>query len=154
MQKGDYKGQVPLLLIFANMTLAKARKAPKVLVPEARYDKLPEDTKTKQYYLETAQQMLQQAQALQEKAGERLDIIGFLSRGASLPSCCAPACHDADAASRPPLIAAVLLLGQGQADQALKDLDSILKEQPANLVALMCMVSQGSRRARDVPSHH
>lgn len=25
--------------------------------------------------------MLQQAQALQDKAGERLDIIGFLSRG-------------------------------------------------------------------------
>lgn len=36
MQKGDLMGQVPLLLIFANMTLAKARKAPKSVVQEAR----------------------------------------------------------------------------------------------------------------------
>lgn len=36
MQRGDYKGQVPLLLIFANMMLGKARKAPKTVVPEAR----------------------------------------------------------------------------------------------------------------------
>lgn len=47
------------------------------------YDKLPVDTKTKHFYLERAQQMLQQAQVSQDKAGERLDIIGFLSRGQS-----------------------------------------------------------------------
>lgn len=51
----------------------------------AGYDKLPAGTLAKQHYLDTAQRILDQALSLQAQVGGKLDIIGYLSRGASPP---------------------------------------------------------------------
>ncbi|CDZ96575.1 TPR-containing nuclear phosphoprotein that regulates K() uptake [Phaffia rhodozyma] len=108
----ELAAQVPLLLVLANMKLAKAKKAPKLILPNADGDILPPSTLTKGALYEQASEKINEAQRIQMQLGENFDMVGFLSVG-------------------------IMQLARGEADGALKHFDSISQREPNNVFALL-----------------
>ncbi|KAL7417075.1 hypothetical protein BDY24DRAFT_357824 [Mrakia frigida] len=109
---GQTESLIPLHLLLAHLRLAKARGAPKVILENAQFDKLPPTTLPKSVYYEQAAEQINKAQAVQSQTGAAIDIVGYLSR-------------------------AVHYLSTGNSDQALKFFEAVLTREPNNLVALM-----------------
>ncbi|KAI3615454.1 pol ii transcription elongation factor [Moniliophthora roreri] len=103
----------PLLLLRANLQIALARRAPKVILPGAREDILPSDQLTKEKYSHEAATATNAALALtQASLSNSSSQLAFLTRG-------------------------ILQLDTRSFDEALRSFDQVLSEKPTNIVALL-----------------
>ncbi|KAK7056429.1 protein required for normal CLN1 and CLN2 G1 cyclin expression [Paramarasmius palmivorus] len=103
----------PLLLLRANLQIALARTAPKLLLSNAREDLLPASQLTKEKYSHEAATATNAALALtQSGKGMASTQLAFLTRG-------------------------ILQIDTRSFDEALRSFDQVLIEKPTNIVALL-----------------
>ncbi|KAF5346312.1 hypothetical protein D9758_011483 [Tetrapyrgos nigripes] len=103
----------PVYSMLANIQIAHARKAPKILLQNAREDVLHEKTKD-EYYKDAAQQLNAGERAATD-VGEQVHSVelAFLTRGASS------------------------LLATRELDDAMQSFQTVLSEKPTNVIALL-----------------
>ncbi|KAG6831581.1 hypothetical protein H0H87_004800 [Tephrocybe sp. NHM501043] len=102
----------PIYSMLANIQIAYARKAPKVILPDARQD-LMKDEKPKEEYYREAAQLLNTGERVGAESGETVGgTLSFLTRG-------------------------IQQLATRSMDDALRSFDGVLIEKPTNLVALL-----------------
>ncbi|KAG9220389.1 hypothetical protein CCMSSC00406_0006654 [Pleurotus cornucopiae] len=104
----------PIYMLLANIQIARARDAPKVLLPDARQDVLTNE-KTKEAYHKEAALFINTAERYRSEnqdEAEATNTLSFLTRG-------------------------VQQLATRSIDDALRSFESVLTQQPNNLVALL-----------------
>ncbi|KAF6763213.1 RNA polymerase II-associated protein [Ephemerocybe angulata] len=97
----------PIYALFANIRMARARKAPKVVLSDAQQDKLAGEHTKEDYYKEAVQYLNSSI-----NAGEMPGSLSFLTRG-------------------------IQQLATSALDDALRSFEGVLAGQPTNLVALL-----------------
>ncbi|KAL4073760.1 hypothetical protein V8B97DRAFT_1238806 [Scleroderma yunnanense] len=108
---GTTASSPPIYALLANIQLAHARKAPKVVLADAREDKLSERTK-EDYYREAAQYLNAGERAAAEGGEGVGGTLAFLTRG-------------------------IHQLATRSMDDALRSFEGVLAEKPTNIVALL-----------------
>ncbi|PCH35997.1 RNA polymerase II-associated protein [Wolfiporia cocos MD-104 SS10] len=101
----------PIYALLANIQIARAATAPKLILQDAREDIMTSEKARDEYYKEAAQYFNQGERASTE-SGEVGTMLAILTR-------------------------AVLQVGQRTMDDALRSFDGVLVEKPTNLVALL-----------------
>ncbi|KAI0338297.1 TPR-like protein [Trametopsis cervina] len=102
----------PIYALLANIQIARARKAPKLILQEPRQDDMKKEKPREEYYREAAQFMNTGEMVVNELGMPSGAPLNFLTR-------------------------AILQLGTQAMDDAFRTFDSILREKPTNIVALM-----------------
>ncbi|KAF9527372.1 RNA polymerase II-associated protein [Crepidotus variabilis] len=101
----------PIYSLLANIQLAYARKAPKLIMPDAQQDVLSEKSK-EEYYREAAQ-YLNTGERVSAESGEGVSgSLAFLTRG-------------------------IQQLATRSMDDAMRSFEGVLSEKPTNIVALL-----------------
>ncbi|KAF5380573.1 hypothetical protein D9615_004659 [Tricholomella constricta] len=101
----------PIYSLLANIQIAYARKAPKLVLPDARQDVMTGEKSKEEYYREAAQ-LLNTGERAGAESGEVGGTLSFLTRG-------------------------IQQLATRSMDDALRSFDGVLIEKPTNLVALL-----------------
>ncbi|KAJ2930254.1 hypothetical protein H1R20_g6829, partial [Candolleomyces eurysporus] len=101
----------PVYALLANIQMARARRAPKLILPDAQQDSL-QGEKLKEEYYRDAVQYLNTSNKLVAESGENPGTLPFLTRG-------------------------IQLLASRSLDDALRAFEGVLAEKPTNLVALL-----------------
>ncbi|KAG6902757.1 hypothetical protein C0995_011905 [Termitomyces sp. Mi166 len=102
----------PIYSMLANIQLAYARKAPKLILPDARQDDMKGEKSKEEYYREAAQ-LLNTGERVGTESGEGVGgTLSFLTRG-------------------------IQQLATRSMDDALRSFDGVLIEKPTNVVALL-----------------
>ncbi|KAI0786580.1 RNA polymerase II-associated protein [Abortiporus biennis] len=102
----------PIYSLLANIQLERARKAPKIILPDARQDDMRKEKPRDEYYREAAQYLNQGERAVAESGEGMGTTLSFLTR-------------------------AILQLGNRSMDDALRSFDGVLAQKPTNVVALL-----------------
>ncbi|THH01100.1 hypothetical protein EW026_g1546 [Hermanssonia centrifuga] len=109
---GSTSSLPPIYSLLANIQLAHARKAPKIIWKDARQDDMRKEKIREDFYRESAQ-YLNRGEKAATDAGEGVgSTLGFLTR-------------------------AILQLSSGDMENALRSFDGVLAEKPTNVVALL-----------------
>ncbi|KAI0688182.1 RNA polymerase II-associated protein [Cytidiella melzeri] len=101
----------PIYALLANIQMARARKAPKLILQEPRQDDMRKEKSREDCYRDAAQ-FMNKSEAVVNDTGMNRTVLNFLTRG-------------------------VLQLGTQSMDDALRTFDSVLRERPTNIVASM-----------------
>ncbi|KAG6897532.1 hypothetical protein C0992_000517 [Termitomyces sp. T32_za158] len=102
----------PIYSMLANIQIAYARKAPKLILPDARQDNMKGEKSKEDYYREAAQ-LLNTGERVGTESGEGVrGALSFLTRG-------------------------IQQLATRSMDDALRSFDGVLIEKPTNVVALL-----------------
>ncbi|KAG6899837.1 hypothetical protein C0993_006355 [Termitomyces sp. T159_Od127] len=102
----------PIYSMLANIQIAYARKAPKLILPDARQDDMRGEKSKEEYYREAAQ-LLNTGERVGTESGEGvMGTLSFLTRG-------------------------IQQLATRSMDDALRSFDGVLIEKPTNVVALL-----------------
>ncbi|KAG6813289.1 hypothetical protein H0H92_012444 [Tricholoma furcatifolium] len=102
----------PIYSMLANIQIANARKAPKVILPDARQDNMKGEKSKEDYYREAAQ-LLNTGERVGAESGEGVGgTLSFLTRG-------------------------IQQLATRSMDDALRSFEGVLVEKPTNIVALL-----------------
>ncbi|TFK54552.1 RNA polymerase II-associated protein [Heliocybe sulcata] len=102
----------PVYSLLANIQIARARNAPKVILPNARQDDMSKEKPKEDYYREAAQ-MLNSSERAVTESGEGFDpTLAFLTRG-------------------------IQQLATRSLDDALRTFEGVLVQKPTNVVALL-----------------
>ncbi|KAK1229557.1 protein required for normal CLN1 and CLN2 G1 cyclin expression [Marasmius sp. AFHP31] len=110
-QVGNDDSLPPLLSLKANLQLAHARRAPKILLSNAREDILPVDQKTKEQYFNAATSDMNRGLSIPSVAQYGGGQLAFLTRG-------------------------ILQLDTRLFDEAMRTFEQVLSDKPTNIVAL------------------
>ncbi|KAF8070705.1 RNA polymerase II-associated protein [Lyophyllum atratum] len=109
---GSASSLLPIYSLLANIQIAYARKAPKLVLPDARQDVMTGEKSKEEYYREAAQ-LLNTGERVGAESGEGVGgTLSFLTRG-------------------------IQQLATRSMDDALRSFDGVLIEKPTNLVALL-----------------
>ncbi|KZT29077.1 TPR-like protein [Neolentinus lepideus HHB14362 ss-1] len=102
----------PVYSLLANIQIARARNAPKVILPNARQDDMSNEKAKEEYYREAAQ-MLNSSERAVTESGEGFDpTLAFLTRG-------------------------IQQLATRSMDDALRTFEGVMVQKPTNVVALL-----------------
>lgn len=102
----------PIYSLLANIQIAHARKAPKIILSDARQDNMKGE-KSKEEYIREAAQLLNTGDKMGLESGEGIGgTLSFLTRG-------------------------IQYLAMRSMDDALRSFEGVLAEKPTNLVALL-----------------
>ncbi|KAF5322225.1 hypothetical protein D9619_001333 [Psilocybe cf. subviscida] len=118
----------PIYSLLANLEIANARKAPKLILRDAREDNMTSEKSKEEHYTAAAQHLNTGERAAAE-AGEGVSgTLAFLTRGEY-------DCFDQLLHSHP--FTGIHQLATRSMDDAMRSFDGVLAERPTNLVALL-----------------
>ncbi|EGO00400.1 hypothetical protein SERLA73DRAFT_122419 [Serpula lacrymans var. lacrymans S7.3] len=109
---GAIASSPPIYSLLANIQIARARKAPKLIIPSAREDRLSNERPKEEYYKEAAQYLNSGERAAAESGEGVGGTLAFLTRG-------------------------IQQLATRSMDDALRSFEGVLAEKPTNLIALL-----------------
>ncbi|KAG1735969.1 hypothetical protein EDB19DRAFT_1896149 [Suillus lakei] len=112
LANGTTASSPPIYALLANIQIAHAQKAPKLVLPEAREDKLTNVRPKEEYYREAAQYLNTGERAAAEGGEGVGGTLAFLTRG-------------------------IQQLATRSMDDAMRSFEGVLAEKPTNVVALL-----------------